>query len=167
MSSSLLRKEYNEMNKKALLVLIPMLCVLSMLVVPAFATGITYPPTITASGWAVVKTNIGCVSGCATLWVFVDAPPPSDLVELQVVCGSTEYFFTWIINSYSLKCHVLTVCASPPTLIAITPASDPVYLVPLSGITITVYPYPATSMYVTALGCSTLFIGQGHTEEIA
>ena len=156
------------MNKKALLVLIPLLCVLSLLVVPALATGITYPPTIEASGWAVVKTASGCVSGCATLWVFVagfvDPPPPSDLVELQVVCGSTEYVFTWIIDSFSVKCHVLTVCASPPLIGGPITAGDPVYyLVPLSGITVTVYPYPATSMCVTAFGCTTLFIGQGHT----
>jgi len=148
------------MNKKVLLVLIPMLSVLSLLVTPAFAQSITYP-TIEANGFATIKYSGGCLSGCATLWVFTTAPTvgvENDYVKL-LVCHHT---FIWEITNVDLKCKVLTVCAAPITVDGTAIPAVPTSL--LSPITVTIYPYPGTCFSVSAFGCNVFFFGQGHPE---
>ncbi|MGA2682589.1 MAG: hypothetical protein ABSF44_12410 [Candidatus Bathyarchaeia archaeon] len=155
------------MNRKALLVLIPLLSMLSLLVTPAFAT--TYPNT-EASGWAYVKTSEGCISGCATLEVVFglapgEVPAITDTLGggfvLLVVHG---HGFEWVIDLSSVKiskCNVLTLCASPYAVDDPVASNPIVFSTPLSPITVVIdlsKPY-----CVTAFGCSTLFIGQGHT----
>jgi hypothetical protein len=152
------------MNRKALLVLLPLFAMLSLLVMPAFAAP-TYP-SIEACGWATVKTSEGCVSGSATLYVLFGAvetavPAISDSgVEGNIVVLEVQgYVFVWLIDLSSVhcKCNILTLCASP----AVIDPDSVVTTLPSSSISVVVNlckPY-----CVTAFGCSALFIGQGHT----
>jgi len=158
------------MNKKALIVLIPLFSMFSLLVVPALALPTEYP-SIQASGWAYIKTSEGCFSGCATLYVFFGAEDgavpglvtdgvPGDLVVL-VVC---DHAFEWIIDQSSIKykCDVLTFRASPYLTIEVGTAVDPstvTPITPLSSICVSIE--LCKPHLVTALGCTEFFIGTG------
>jgi hypothetical protein len=156
------------MNRKALLVLIPLFSMLSLLVMPAFASAYS---SVEASGWASVKTYEGCVSGCATLYVVFGGvelgavPALSDSVVGDfVVLVVQDHAFEWIIDlsSVKCKCNVLTFCAYPQVSVEATVTTNtvPVLSTPLSPISVVVdlcKPY-----CVTAFGCSAFFTGQGH-----
>jgi len=153
------------MNKKALLVLLPLFAMASLLVMPAFASN---APTIVACGWAYEKTHEGCVSGCATLIAAVGAadgatPAFDTLSGGFVILEVQGYAFEWVIDQSTVKCkcNVLTFCASPfaPEVGAgVDPSVE--FTTPLSPISVVIdlcKPY-----CVTAFGCSTFFTGQGH-----
>ena len=156
------------MNRKALLVLIPLLATLSLSVMPALALPTAYP-NVEACGFAVAKTSDGCLSGCATLWVWFGTEPEAvsaltdgvtgDYVLLIVQCHAL--WWTIDMSSIKLKYNTLTFCAYPETLVTIPDPTTIVTTEPLSPITVSIN---LCSPYcVTALGCTTLFIGQGHT----
>jgi len=148
---------------KALLVLVPLLSIAGLLVLPALATP-TYP-AIEACGWAWEKASWGCVSGCATLYVAVGTPGTTDgvvpafdtLTSNYVVLFVQSYAFEWVIcpSSVTCKCNILTFTAYP---YGVADPSEIQWVTPLSPIFVTIdlcKPY-----FVTAIGCSTLFVGQ-------
>ena len=155
------------MNRKALLVLIPLFAMLSLLVMPAFAT-VTYP-SIEACGWASVKTSEGCVSGCATLYVVfgavltaVPAVSDSGVPENIVVLEVKGYLFEWLIDLSSIqhKCNFLTFCAYP---IVVDPSAVTASVPTSTGLSpITVVIDLCKPYCVTVFGCGTCFIGQWH-----
>ena len=157
------------MNRKALLVLIPLFATLGLTVMPALAVP-TYP-NVEACGFAFAKTSDGCLSGCATLWVWFGTEPeaaPLALTDSGVTGGYVLlvvqcHALWWIIDmsSVKLKCNTLTFCAYPETVLA---ASDPATIVTTEALSpITEWINLCSPYCVTALGCTTLFVGQGHT----
>jgi len=155
------------MNRKALLVLIPLLSMLSLLATPAFATPATYP-IIEARGWASVRAPEGCFSGCATFYVViglasgaVPAIPTDNLNGGYVMLVVQGHTFEWVIDQSSIKvkCNVLTLCATHYVLddVTINPQLPTSSISPITVVVDLCKPY-----CVNAYGCSTLFIGQGH-----
>ena len=141
-------------GKKVLIFLIPTLCMLSLLLMPAFAT--PTPSLLNAAGNAKVKLTSGWIQGTAELWVFYGNR--GNYVRLEVKSDSATYNFYWFIEQWKVECDTLIVCASPSGIIPLTVTTDPE---PLSSTTITVYPYQASSYWTTAFGCAAFFIGQG------
>lgn len=154
------------MKGKFLLVLVPLLSIAGLLVTPALAVPVY--PNVEACGFACERISCGSLSGCASLYVAVEATDgvvtaPTDTLAggyvILCVCG---YEFEWQISESSLKCKcdVLTLCAYPYSVLSV--ANDPSpFVTPLSPIYVTIdlcKPY-----CVTATGCSTFFVGQGHT----
>ena len=155
------------MNRKVLVVLIPLVLMLSLLVMPAFATPATTFPSIKACGWAYEKTSSGYVSGSATLYVVFGTAPDAvpavtdNLNEGFILLEVKGQTFEWVIDlsSVKLKCDVLTQCATPYVHDDVS-SNVPEPTSPLSPINVVIdlcKPY-----CVTAYGCSTFFTGQGH-----
>ena len=104
------------MNKKALLIVIPLFAVLSVTVVPAFATASVGENYVGAVGWAYLKNSSGvCSSGRATLGLFLVSPSGGTdrFVGLQFV--GALYSVDWLINVNSIKLekNFETFCATP------------------------------------------------------
>jgi hypothetical protein len=138
------RKGVSLLNKKALLVLFPLLATLSLTIMPVLAQVDSFAP-VRACGFAYVKMNEGCVSGCATLRVFAQAPV--GIGYQYVILTVKDYTFYWRITSEKLKCGILTVCASPAEEYAPAP--------------ITVVINLKAPYCVTAFGCGVFFVGKG------
>jgi hypothetical protein len=130
------------MNKKALLIVIPLLAVLSLTVIPAFAAA--DENFVSASGWAFLKTSSGvCYSGCAGLGLFTVSPNGGSERFVSLGFQGLSGGFNWLINLDSIKVgkNFETFCATP------APGGAPA--------PITVAPF-----CVTAFGCGFVFVGK-------
>jgi len=137
------------MYKKAFIAVFTAFAVLSLAVVPVFAQLTDNFAPVTATGWAFVRTCHGCVSGCATMWLFLTSgapvdPPNADYIKLSV-CGQC---FWWTVNSVKFCNNFMTVCASPTC-----PGSAPCC--------ITVIVQEKSPYCVSAFGSCVSFIGRG------
>ena len=128
------------MNKKSLLIVIPLLVVLSLTVTPAFATGVS-EKFVYAVGWGYFKNSSGVVyCGCTTLGVFYASTP---LGKWYVGI----YGATWLINLNSIKVEnsFETLCATPAGGGAAAP--------------IVVGWQTDAPFCITAVGCGFIFVG--------
>ena len=143
------------MKKKALLIVVPLLAVLSLTMVPAFATPSVDQTYVRAVGWAFLKTSSGtCYSGCASLELFTQNPSaPSDRFASLTFQGNPNNF-NWLIDLNSIKVtkNCETFCAIPTITFAGWGGVAP-------GPIIVTF-QTKVPFCVTAFGCDCAFVGK-------